>query len=101
MVSGVPETSGLITTVPVLPSLVACTTTEPEPSTDTRPVADTVPTDAAESVAHVMARPVTTALFASRSVAVSCWVPPTATVELTGPIVTVFTGRLMTSTVRL
>src|SRR5437899_12220654 len=64
--------------VPLFPSLVAVIVVVPASNADTKPPPDTVATLSAVDV-HVTVRPVKTAPPASRSVAVSCSVPPTVT----------------------
>ena len=80
----------VITDVPVLPSLVAVTVAAPTDTAVTSPFAST--DAAALSDDQVTARPVSTLLLASFSVAVSCCVAPTTALTVAGLTETVATG---------
>jgi hypothetical protein len=86
----------VIDDVPVFVSLVAVIVTGPATATPvTKPFASTVAT-AALAELHVTTRPVSTLLATSRSVAASCWVPPTTRLAVVGLTVTVLTGVRVT-----
>ena len=81
----------MIADVPVFVSLVAVMVTEPAATPVTRPDAET------EAIAlllelHVIVRPVSTLLLASRVTAESCTVAATWTLAVAGETVTVATG---------
>ena len=88
-------TPTVMVAVAVLPSLVAVTVAMPVAVPVTRPLEDTLALVGSELL-HVMTRPVSAMLLASRGVAVSCCVPPTATVAAVGAIVRVATGTCVT-----
>jgi hypothetical protein len=83
--------------VPLLPSLVAVIVAEPAATPVTTPLDDTVAMPVLE-LDHVTVRPVSTLLFASRVVAVSCTVRPTATLGVAGATLTDATGTGVTVT---
>jgi hypothetical protein len=83
--------------VPLLPSLVAVIVAEPAATPVTTPLDDTVAIPVLE-LDHVTVRPVSTLLFASRVVAVSCTVRPTVTLGVAGATVTDATGTGVTVT---
>jgi len=76
---------------PVTPSLVARIATLPAATAVTSPVLDTV-ARAVFALLHVTVRPVSTLLFASRSVAVACVVCPAVTVDALNATLTDATG---------
>src|SRR5439155_7565569 len=80
---------------PLLPSLVAVITAGPALTPLTSPFPSTVAATALSLVQSTV-RPLNTLPFASRSVAVSCTVCPSATVAVGGLTVTVFTFRTRT-----
>jgi hypothetical protein len=91
-VEGVTETEA----VPFLPSLLAVILADPEATPETTPLfAFTLATDG-RSELQVTLRPVRTLLFASLSVAVSDWLPPTVMLAADGLTVTVATGTGVT-----
>src|SRR5712691_2766440 len=105
----VTEATGTTVTVTVevelLPSLVAVMVAEPAATpvttpTFTCPLAVTVATPAL-LVAHITARPLNGLPAASRRVAVSCIVPPTATLPVAGLMLTDATGTRFTVTAAL
>src|SRR5206468_350803 len=83
--------------LPLCPSLVAVTVTEPAATPVTSPVADTVAT-AGFALVHVTTRPASRFPAASLGVALSCVVAPTNTVAVAGLTVTDATGTLDTVT---
>jgi hypothetical protein len=86
----------VIEDVPIFVSLVAVIVTGPPAAIPvTKPVASTVAT-ALLLEDHVTVRPVSTVPFASLATAVSCCVPPTATLAVPGVTVTVATGARIT-----
>jgi hypothetical protein len=84
--------------VPVTPSLVARMVVPPAETAVTDPLVDTVAI-AVLSLLHVTVRPVNTVFDASRVVAESCVVPPTAIVALLGDTLTLATGASVTVSV--
>jgi hypothetical protein len=84
--------------VPVTPSTVAVIVALPTAATAvTTPVALTVATAVFPEL-QVTGRPVSVAPLASRAVAVSCCVPPTARLAVAGVTITVATGTTVTVT---
>ena len=81
---------------PLLPSLVAVITAGPALTPLTSPVPSTVATTALSLVQSTV-RPLNTLPFASRRVAVSCTVCPTATLAVAGVTVTDATGAFDTT----
>jgi hypothetical protein len=84
--------------VPLFPSLVAMIVAEPAATPVTTPLDDTVAMPVLE-LNHVTARPVSTLLFASYAVAVSCAVCPTVTLGVAGETLTEATGTVTAVTV--
>jgi hypothetical protein len=84
--------------VPLFPSLVAVIVAEPAATPVTTPLVETVAMPVLELV-HVTVRPVSTLLFASRVVAVSCTDCPTLTLGVVGATLTDATGIGVTVTV--
>jgi hypothetical protein len=78
--------------VPATPSIVAVIVAVPGATAVTSPVALTVATPGALDVQLAGPRPARVAPPASRAVAVSCWVAPTATVAGVGVTATLATG---------
>jgi hypothetical protein len=83
--------------VPLFPSLVAVIVAEPAATPVTTPLDETVAIPVLE-LDHVTVRPVSTLLFASRAVAVSCTVWPTVTLGAAGETLTDATGTGVTVT---
>jgi hypothetical protein len=84
--------------VPFTPSTVAVMVALPAATAVTTPSVLTVAT-AGALLAHVTWRPVSALPAASRALAVSCCVPPTTSVVVTGDTVTAATGAVATVTV--
>ena len=84
--------------VPLFPSLVAVIVAEPAATPVTTPLDDTVAIPVLE-LDYVTARPVSTLLFASYAVAVSCTVCPTVTLGVAGETLTDATGASTAVTV--
>src|SRR3989475_9135522 len=97
--SGAPDGAVTVTLAePLLPSLVAVITAGPALTPLTSPFPSTVAATAL-SVVQSTVRPLNTLPFASRRVAVSCTVCPTATLAVGGLTVTVATGGAHTPAV--
>src|SRR5436853_15861 len=95
-----PPGLGAVTVIleaPLLPSLVAVIVADPVTFAVTRPLVLTVAT-VVLSLDHVVVRPASGLLLASRGVAVSCTVWPTGTLAEGGVTVTEATGTVVTVT---